>query len=235
MKKADTQKRAWIALIGSIVLTVGLYAAPHSEWFAWPMILLSTLAHEMGHGIAAMMVGGEFHSFVMHPDASGVATWSGDVGRLGRGFVSAGGLIGPAVIAAFLFVIGRKPKRAKSALVVLGIGLLVALVFVVRNLFGVGFVACLALFCLVVGSKASPTISQWVVVFGAVQLALSVFSRGDYLFTATAETSSGTMPSDVAHMAEALLLPYWFWGGACGLFSILVLIFGVVGFLRRPG
>ena len=65
-----------------------------------------------------------------------------------------------------------------------------------------------------------------------MQLALSVFSRADYLFTATASTGAGAHPSDVAHIAEALLLPYWFWGGAVGLMSVLVLVLGLASFFR---
>ena len=33
-------------------------------------------------------------------------------------------------------------------------------------------------------------------------------------------------------MAEALILPYWFWGGVVGLLSVLVLIIGLWSFLR---
>ena len=73
---------------------------------------------------------------------------------------------------------------------------------------------------------------QLTVVFLAVQLTLSVFSRSDYLFTDVAHTSNGPMPSDVAVMQQALVLPYWFWGGVCALFSVTVLWFGIKRFLR---
>ena len=66
----------------------------------------------------------------------------------------------------------------------------------------------------------------------AVQLALSVFSRADYLFTRVAQTATGPMPSDVARIAEALWLPYWFWGVCCGLLSALVLLVALVAYLR---
>ena len=33
-----------------------------------------------------------------------------------------------------------------------------------------------------------------------------------------------------ADMAEALFLPYWFWGGLCGLFSIAVVVLGLWAF-----
>jgi len=63
-------------------------------------------------------------------------------------------------------------------------------------------------------------------------MALSVFSRGDYLFKEHAQTGAGLMPSDVSHMAQALGGPYWVWGAACGAFSVLVLALGVWLFMR---
>ena len=59
---------------------------------------ISILVHEMGHGIAAILAGGYFQKFIMHPDGSGIA-YSGGVGTIGRAFVALGGLIGPAVVA----------------------------------------------------------------------------------------------------------------------------------------
>jgi hypothetical protein len=75
-------------------------------------------------------------------------------------------------------------------------------------------------------------VSQLALVFLAVQLSLSVYSRGDYLFTDVARMSGGDMPSDVANMASALFLPYWFWGALCGALSVVVLCVGATLFLR---
>jgi hypothetical protein len=89
---------------------------------------------------------------------------------------------------------------------------------------------------IMVAWRGSQVTAQLTLVFVAVQMALSVFSRGDYLFTEHAHTGVGLMPSDVAHMAEALGGPYWMWGAVCGAFSLLVLALGVWTFLRstRP-
>jgi hypothetical protein len=86
--------------------------------------------------------------------------------------------------------------------------------------------------CLCVALRASASVSQGLVALLASQLALSVFSRGDYLFTKVAQTGSGPAASDVAQMADALLLPYWFWGSACGLLSLGVLLAGLWIFWR---
>jgi hypothetical protein len=104
---------------------------------------------------------------------------------------------------------------------------------VVRNTFGFLFIGAVGVVALGLASRASKGMAQVAVVFVATQLALSVYSRSDYLFTDVAQTGAGPMPSDVAHMADALFLPYWFWGGACGLFSMAVLGLGLLWFLRR--
>ncbi len=220
----DPADRTRMFLLLSIVATVVLFYVPY---VGYPLMLLSTLAHEMGHGIAAIFAGGEFVQFEIFSDGSGVARHRGVGGRFGRAFVSAGGLCGPAVVAAVAFVLGRNEQHARKGLAVCGGLLVLSLILVVRNLFGWVFVGGTAAACLLIALKAKPWVSQVAFVFVAVQLALSVFSRGDYLFMEYARTASGKMPSDVSQMSNALFLPYWFWGGLCGLFSVVVLVFGL--------
>jgi len=224
--------RARLVLVVSIVVTAILYLVPYGWHVAYPLMLLSTLVHEMGHGVAALLVGGSFERFLMWPDGSGVAVWAGDTTGWRLGFVAAGGLLGPAVAAAAAFAAGRSLRGARNTLLVLAAILALALLLVVRNLFGFVFVAILALGLLVVARRASAEIAQLVLVFLAVQLALSVFSRGDYLFTPVAETSGGVMPSDVGQMESVLVLPFWFWGALCGGASVLVLAYGVRSYWR---
>lgn len=227
--------RARLFLIAGTVLTGLLYVVPGGHYVAYPLMLLSTLAHEMGHGLTAVLTGGDFLQLEMWADGSGRATWAGDVGRIARAFVAAGGLVGPSVVAAAAFALGRSEKGSRIGLVGIGLFLIAAMVMVVRGQFALFFVGVTALICLLLALKTKPWVSQVALVFLGVQLALSVFSRGDYLFTDVANTASGPMPSDVSHMAEALWLPYWVWGGLCGAFSILVLILGLRGFLKKVG
>ena len=217
----------------SVVATAVLYAVPGGRTLAWPLVLVSTLAHELGHGLAAVLLGGRFDSLAIHADASGAAIWSGSFGRFGVATVAAAGLVGPAVASFLLLALGRKPRRARVLLAVVGAGLFVVTLLLVRNAFGWWFTALLASACVIVAWRA-PRLSQAFVVFLAVQLALSVYSRSDYLFTQAAVSSSGTGLSDVAVIAAALFLPYWFWGALCGAFSLLVLYAGAKVFFRSP-
>jgi len=221
-------------LLGSVAVTLLLYVIPFGRLIGLPLVLLSTLAHELGHGLTALLLGGRFQRFMMWANGSGIAEMElAGFGALRQGLTIAGGLVGPAVAAALCFAFGRTAKGARACLWGLGIFLALIDLALVRNLFGFFFVGMLAAGALLAAAKASPDGVRWVVVFVGVQLALAVFSRADYLFTPYARTGAGVFPSDVSQLAEALWLPYWFWGLVCGGFSVAVLIYGSLVYWGR--
>ncbi len=182
----------------------------------------------MGHGVAAWIVGGEFRELHIMKDTSGYAI-TATHGDFANAMVLGGGLIGPAVGAAVSFVMARRATTARVCLVLIGAILAIMEIVVVRNGFGLVFIGILAAVCLGVGLKASAEAAQLVLMIFAVQLALSVFSRSDYLFVQNA----GDKPSDVQQMSNVLGLPYWFWGLACGAISLIVVTAGA-WLLVRP-
>lgn len=211
----------------TVAVTAALYVVPYGHTIAYPLVLLSTLAHELGHGITAALIGAHFDAFQMWADGSGMASTRGTGGRVSDALIAAGGLCGPAFVACVFFVLGKRPMRARIGLFLLVAALTLILVLFVRNGFGWAFISAVAFVCLVIALKAPAWMAQLTLIFVAVQLALSVFSRGDYLFTAVAQTNAGNFPSDVANMATALFLPFWFWGAACGAFSVVALLVGL--------
>ncbi|MDC0718227.1 M50 family metallopeptidase [Nannocystis bainbridge] len=225
-------RRARGALFASAAITLLLYLVPFGGLLIYPLLLLSTLAHELGHGLAALATGGTFHAFYLWPDGSGMAVHSGPEGHVLQAIVAAGGLIGPAIVAGLCFALARRPAVARVVLGLLGLGFLAAVALVVENPFGFWYISGVGLLLLALAARASATTAQTALVFVAVQLALSVFSRADYLFTASAQTSAGVMPSDSAHIAAALGGSYLLWGAVCGLFSVLVLVLGLWLFTR---
>ena len=225
--------RARWALVASALVTLALYLIPHGRYLAYPLMLISTLVHELGHGVAAELMGGDFLRFEMFSDGSGVALSTSPGGGAARAFVAAGGLCGPAVAAAVMMTLAARPRWARYALGAFGAALVLAMVLVLRNGFGLAFTGILAALCLLIAFRGTAAWAQHALLFLAVQLALSVYSRGDYLFMKGAETSIGTMPSDSQNMAIAMGFgSYWFWGALCAAFSALMLLIGAYAFWR---
>ncbi len=234
LKSATRRRRAKHALWWSIGLTVLLYAIPLGRFVAYPLMLFSTLVHELGHGLTSLAVGGTFERMVMFSDGSGVATHGGlpSDAAVAHALVAAGGLVGPSIIAALAFGLARTGRLSKAALAIGAVFLVVMMGAFIRNPFGLVFTGLVVLGLGWTVLRCSADTAQIVLVFLAIQLSLSVFSRGDYLFMEHAQTGAGVMPSDTAHMAMALGGAYWMWGLACGAFSVLVLGLGVWAFSR---
>ena len=98
---SDGNRARWF-LLGSVLVTGTLYTIPYGWYVAYPLVLLSTYVHEIAHGLAAALVGGQFDSLVIHADGSGVASTSGNSGRFAFAFVAGAGLVGqPPVVLPF--------------------------------------------------------------------------------------------------------------------------------------
>lgn len=210
------------ALVASVVLTGLLWVMPYGHLIGRPLLWLSTLAHELGHGFTAIAVGANFNKFQMFANGSGVASYSGHPGAIGKALISAGGLIGPAIVAAGCFLAARTERGAR---IILGMGAgLMALVLLLwaNNLFTAAFLIVFGGMLFFIARKADEGTARVALMFLGVQLGMSVFSRSDYLFMGTAHTSAGAMPSDVAKISLAIGMPYWFWGGLIGLASVAV-------------
>jgi hypothetical protein len=226
---ASPRRQAAIVLVGSVAITLATFLIPSPEntwWLLAPFRWLHIYVHEFGHGIAALLAGGDFDKFEMYT-YSGLATTriSGD---LAVAFVCAGGLCGPAVVGGAFLATGRNARWARYALGAFGAFMAISLILWTRTPFGWGFGAAVAALSLAVAVKARPALAQMVLVFIGVQLALSVYTGGGYLFTQYVEIQNGHRgPSDTQAMSVALGMPYWFWGLACGGFSAMVLLGGL--------
>jgi hypothetical protein len=230
------QARKALLLAAALTLLLHLLPMLLPGWglwlLQWPLLLLSSLVHELGHGLVAGLLGGDFVKMVLWWDGSGVAGYAGEFSALGQAAVSAGGLLGPPLAALALMLAGRQSRSAHVALGLVAAFLVLVVLFWAASLFTVVFCGLLAITLGLLAWRGSPAASQVVCVFLALQLGLSVFSRADYLFTAIAQTSAGPMPSDVAQIAAALWLPYWFWGLAIAGLSLALLALGAWRFLR---
>ncbi|MBK8011562.1 MAG: M50 family metallopeptidase [Deltaproteobacteria bacterium] len=220
-------------LLFSAFVTVAAWQSEVGRMVFYPFTILATYAHEMGHGTVALILGGSFDSLEMFPDGSGLARWHGDVGRVGKALVALGGLVGPSILGAIVLMASRRRSRARWILDLLSVSMLASVLLVVRTGFGVLFVLGMAaaLFWLarVGGGRLGPFTSQFV----GVQLCMSVFRDLNYMFSPGGVVDGVQQRSDSSAIADALVFPYWFWGGVAALFAFLAAIVGVFVALRR--
>ena len=213
-------------LLLAALATVVVWQLPFGHKILYPFTLLATYAHEMGHGLTALLMGADFEQLVMFPNGSGFARWRGSVGRLGRALISSGGLVGPSVAGAFLLAISKKESRAPFILKGMSLFMAVSALVWARSIFSVLFILTVAAVFWFF-SRGSGKGQVFVVQFVAVQLCLAVFSDLDYMFSEGAVVDGRRQLSDVAHIEQALFLPYWVWGGLVALISFLVLGLGL--------
>lgn len=210
-------------LVGAAAISAALPHVPGLRWLAWPLILVGTLAHELGHGLAGWMVGRRFDALEIRWDGSGVARTAGVGQALEIAWTAAGGLVGPAVVALGCFALSRRVGLARVGLGAVGAGLLV----------GIPLLAATWWTAVVMGTVgiAAGALCAWGrdaaragLAFLGVQLAVQVWTRSDYLFVA--QTTRGEA-SDVAMIAAALGGPVWLWGALIGVASLGLLAVGV--------
>ncbi|MEM7275619.1 MAG: M50 family metallopeptidase [Actinomycetota bacterium] len=208
----------WVAAAVSLILP----RLPFGRQIMYPFALLGTWVHEMGHGLTAILIGGNFNRLVLYQNLGGTAYSSG-VGSFGRALVAAGGLLGPALAGGAVIILGSRQTTARWVLAGLSIALALSLLFFVRNTFG--WVA-IGLIALVLGPLAfyGPELVRiFVAQLIGIQFCLASWGTLDYMFTKNFRRDGQVINSDTQEIAEVLLLPYWFWGGLIALVSFAVM------------
>jgi hypothetical protein len=199
---------------------------PFGTTILYPLTLLATFVHEMGHGITALVTGGTFSSLDVYADASGLAhttskhAWA-------SGLTAAGGLLAPPIVGATLLAVSRGPKRARAMLLGMAAFIVLSLAIWVRST--AGFIALpidaavLAWFGLRASVRKRMVFAQLV----GVSLAIDTWSGKGYLFSSQVTIDGQTIPSDISNFAHAFGGPYLVWGLVVFLVSCGVLAAGL--------
>lgn len=232
MSRLLARRHAWQAILVALSVTLAVMWIPYLSLLGWPLLLGSTLAHELGHGLTALMLGARFESLDLYADGSGVAAYRAAFGRSQIALVAAAGLLGPPLASFLLFLSGRNSRASHIGLGAVGVLLALVAVLWAGNLLTIVFCGVLAGLLLLAAFFSGARLCQVLVVFMAVQLGLASFSRADYLFTDSARTGQGVMLSDVGQIAAAWWLPYWVWGGLLALITAALLLGGIWSFVR---
>lgn len=235
-RSADKNRRKHIALLVAIAAgSVMLWQTAIGSLALYPFTILATWFHEMGHGLTAMLVGARFENLVIFADGSGVALSSraSDASRLTHALISAGGPLGPAIAGSLLIIASRSEEATRVALTALGVALIISTAIWVRSLTGWLVLPAMGLAILLLAHRGTSSQRRFGIQLLGVQACISVWQQFGYLFSSEGSVGGQLQRSDTAAIADALLLPYWFWGTAISAIILGLLWWSLTVAFRR--
>lgn len=222
--------RVFAAAVGA---SIGLGFLPWGGTIIYPFRLFATWAHEMGHGIAALLTGNRFLELELYRNLGGQALVAGADGAA-QVFVSSAGLVGPAVLGAIVMIAGSRRATAPYVLSALAGAVAISALIWIRNAFGFIAMLVIAVALGLIARFGSSLVRVGMAQLLAVQLALASWSSRNYLFTKGFERDGRRLDSDTQNIADEWFLPYWFWGALLGGLSLIVIVWAFWFAWLRP-
>lgn len=181
-----------------------------------------TIAHEGGHALAAVLTGRRLRGIRLHSDTSGLTLSAGRPRGPGMAFTLFAGYVAPSLLGlAGAWLLGG---NRITLLLWVAVVLLLAMLVMVRNVFGVVSIVVTTAIVFVVSWYADPRVQAafaysgvWFLLIGGVRPVgeLQTLRR------------HGRLPdSDADQLARVTRIPGLFWVGAFGLVNLAALAAG---------
>jgi hypothetical protein len=183
-----------------------------------------TIAHEGGHALAALLTGRKLHGIRLHSDTSGLTLSAGRPSGPGMALTLLAGYLAPSLIGlAGAWLLGG---NRITMLLWVSIALLLAMLVMIRNVFGVVSIVVTTGVVFAVSWFATPQVQAafaytavWFLLLGGVRPVgeLQTLRR------------RGRMPaSDADQLAGITFLPGLFWVGLFGVVNLVALVAGAM-------
>jgi hypothetical protein len=214
-----------IILISFAITTIVIWQIPGGRLILYPFTLLGTWFHEMGHGIAGMILGGNFKTLEINYDGSGLAYITGEIyfGNIGQAIIAAAGAFGPVITGASFIALSRKADISKFILMILSIIILISVVLWLRSWIAILVISAIALIIIFIALNSNEKIKSFTVQFLGFQSCISAYISLDNLFSNYIIINEVSQLSDTAIIEKYLFLPYWFWGLIIIITSIILI------------
>ena len=208
---ADSRHRSLLLAALAFLLVLLIWQVPALNGLLYPFRYFVTTIHEMSHGLAAEISGGEFREYQVYASGAGVATTAHRAPWL----VIPAGYVGTALFGAALLYLTNRTAQTQAIAVILGVGLGAITVAFARSgtAIVVGLLSTAVLIAL--GWKAPRLLVTFVLNVLAMLTGLNaVLDLWGLLnsLDAQAVTRLGNIPNDAYHMAQAVgILPAAGW------------------------
>lgn len=204
-----------------------LWQLPYFGYIQYPLLLLGTWFHEMGHGLTALLLGGEFIYLEIYENGGGVAYSNVSSSYLpfniARGVTAAGGLLGPAISGAILIGSARSKFSSKITLWLLIIIMVLSLCLWIQALLALIVLSVFVAILFFIAILRVRNLEAFTLLFLGTQCVLSTYLQIGYLFTKQFERDGKIQYSDTQMIAAHLPGTYWMWAILILLITIYLL------------
>jgi hypothetical protein len=200
-----------------LVLPLALAVATLLLWgtpVVYPFRLFVVFLHEISHGIAAVLTGGQIVSIAMS-NAGGVCYTRGGW----RLLILNAGYLGSLLWGALFLLLGAHRTRARSIVAVVGLFTILITLAYVRTWFGFLYGVAAGAVLVAVAAKLAPVVSETLLAaIGATSVLYAIWDvAADVLVVHSGQ-------SDASALARLTLVPAIVWGAAWIAISALVLV-----------
>jgi hypothetical protein len=184
----------------------------------------------MGHGLVAILLGGDFIRLEIYPDGSGIAfhTRSLYLGNIGEALVALGGPVGPSVAGSLFILSSSNHKVSRLMLLLLSVVQIISCLIWIRSFFGFIIILGFGVFIFLIALKGNDKLTRFTIQFLGVQAIASLYLSIGYLFSEGGYAAGNRFSSDTAVIARSLFFPYWFWGSVIILCSVILLFVSIL-------
>jgi len=224
----NSKKKNYTTILIIAFLVFLTWQLPSLGNFRYPFMLLGTWFHEMGHGLTALILGGNFHYLEIYSNGGGVAytSYPNNLSlplNISKALSAAGGLLGPCLFGSIAIILSKHIKTAKYVLIGLIVLLTLSLFIWIRSIIGIAVLSLITLILIGIFFQKNSYIIQWTVLFLGVQSTLSTYLQIDYLFTSTFIRNGQQSISDTQSIANNLFGTYWMWAVIIIIISFFML------------
>ncbi len=231
------KQKPLLTVIGTSLLVFLLWQLPYFGYIQYPLLLLGTWFHEMGHGLTALLLGGEFIYLEIYENGGGVAYSNVSSSYLpytiARGLTAAGGLLGPAISGAILIASARNKVSSKITLWLLIIIMVLSLCLWIHVLLALVILSVFAAILFFIAILRVRNLEAFTLLFLGTQCVLSTYLQIGYLFTKQFERDGKIQYSDTQMIAAHLPGTYWMWAILILLITIYLLYKSYQYYLKK--
>lgn len=207
------KKRDQIALL-ILTLVVIFFLWPYPVLY--PLKLLVVFFHEASHALMTVATGGTVVDMVINPEQGGQVLSRGG----SRVLTLTAGYLGSLLWGAALYLLAVRSRYDKGVMIVLGVTIIGICLFLIRDLFAIGFCLATGAVMIGLGAKASMTVND--IVLRVVGLTSMLYAPLD-IYSDTIDRSE--LRSDAVMLAEVVGGTGILWGVIWLLISMVLIFF----------